>query len=290
MDRASIPLISVGIPTYNRPDGLRRTLSCLSQQTYSHLEIIVSDNCSPGTGTADVIAQMATQDPRIVYIRQDAQLGAAGNFRFVLRKAKGEFFMWAADDDEWKPTFVERCYNALKDGAASAMTGFEISYRADGTREPGLMPALDRSQSTASNIHAFLSRLTPSLFYGLHRRSLIGFILNDEFFDYYDCYFILRLIANGGIALVPERLYVAGIDAPEYVVKTATQSWGSSLQYLPFYRATRRLIADANLGFFERLKLEVKLAALVTKISLVNESRAFIRGLKREEVKNPDAK
>ena len=34
------PLVSVGIPTYNRPEGLRQTLDCITFQTYKNLEII----------------------------------------------------------------------------------------------------------------------------------------------------------------------------------------------------------------------------------------------------------
>lgn len=41
------PLVSVWIPCYNRPEGLKRTLECITGQTYKNLEIIVSDNCSP---------------------------------------------------------------------------------------------------------------------------------------------------------------------------------------------------------------------------------------------------
>jgi len=33
------PLVSVGIPTYNRPDGLRRTLECITNQSYEFLLI-----------------------------------------------------------------------------------------------------------------------------------------------------------------------------------------------------------------------------------------------------------
>jgi len=33
------PLISVGIPTYNRPEGLERTLQQITSQTYKNLEI-----------------------------------------------------------------------------------------------------------------------------------------------------------------------------------------------------------------------------------------------------------
>jgi glycosyltransferase involved in cell wall biosynthesis len=47
MNMENEPLVSVGIPCYNRPEGLKRTLECITGQTYKNLEIIVSDNCSP---------------------------------------------------------------------------------------------------------------------------------------------------------------------------------------------------------------------------------------------------
>jgi len=95
------PLVSVGIPTYNHPESLRKTLECISKQTYENLEIIVSDNCSPGKETEAVVREFATKDNRIQYYKQDANKGALFNFRFVLEKATGEYFMWVADDDEW---------------------------------------------------------------------------------------------------------------------------------------------------------------------------------------------
>ncbi|MBU4370171.1 glycosyltransferase [Patescibacteria group bacterium] len=47
MNNNNQQLVSVGIPTYNRPESLRRTLECITSQTYKNLEIIISDNCSP---------------------------------------------------------------------------------------------------------------------------------------------------------------------------------------------------------------------------------------------------
>src|ERR1700688_2286292 len=103
------PLVSVGIPTYNRPVGLRRTLEFICGQTYSNIEIIVSDNASLDPGTKSVAEEFAARDERIKYFRQRANIGAMENFRFVLAKASGDYFMWAADDDEWDPRFVETC-------------------------------------------------------------------------------------------------------------------------------------------------------------------------------------
>lgn len=46
MENEHNPLVSIGIPTYNRPQRLRKTLAGITCQTYSNLEIIVSNNCS----------------------------------------------------------------------------------------------------------------------------------------------------------------------------------------------------------------------------------------------------
>lgn len=78
------PLVSVGIPTYNRPEGLRRTLECITGQTYKNLEIIVSDNCSPGPVNEKVVREFMARDRRIRYFRQDENKGAGFNFRFGL--------------------------------------------------------------------------------------------------------------------------------------------------------------------------------------------------------------
>lgn len=108
------PLVSVGIPTYNRPDGLRKTLECITQQTYANLEIIVSDNCSPNLEVSRVIQSFAEADHRIKHFRQSENVGASNNFKFVLEKSSGEYFMWAADDDEWDKTYIQKLIDLIQ--------------------------------------------------------------------------------------------------------------------------------------------------------------------------------
>lgn len=103
------PLVSVGIPCYNRPEGLRRTLECITGQTYRNLEIIISDNCSTNPEVERVVRDFASRDIRIQYYRQGVNKGPIPNFQFVLEKATGEYFMWAADDDKWENYFIEKC-------------------------------------------------------------------------------------------------------------------------------------------------------------------------------------
>jgi glycosyltransferase involved in cell wall biosynthesis len=105
------PLVSVGIPTYNRSKGLQRTLECITKQTYTNLEIIVSDNCSTDADTQKIVRKFMQFDSRIHYHRQEKNIGPALNFDFLIKKATGEYFMWAADDDEWNNYFIEKCLN-----------------------------------------------------------------------------------------------------------------------------------------------------------------------------------
>jgi len=102
----SKPLVSVGIPAYNRPEGLKRTLESITGQTYRNLEIIVSDNCSPDPNVERIARDFEKLDNRIQYFRQTENAGAPSNFRFVLGKARGKYFMWVADDDFISEDFI----------------------------------------------------------------------------------------------------------------------------------------------------------------------------------------
>jgi glycosyltransferase involved in cell wall biosynthesis len=111
------PLVSVGIPTYNRPKGLRLTLESITGQTYRNLEIIVSDNCSSDQEVEAVVKEFQKKDNRIQYFKQPDNFGPMNNFKFVLEKATGEYFMWATNDDEWKTTFIESLLTPLREDA-----------------------------------------------------------------------------------------------------------------------------------------------------------------------------
>jgi glycosyltransferase involved in cell wall biosynthesis len=98
--------VSIGLPTYNRPEGLAAALNCLTAQTHSDIEILVSDNCSADPRVQTVIMDFAARDSRIRHQRHATNLGAASNFRSVLDAATSSLFMWASDDDLWEPDFI----------------------------------------------------------------------------------------------------------------------------------------------------------------------------------------
>lgn len=106
MKEFAMPLVSIGLPTYNRPESLKRAVTSLINQTYKNIEIIVSDNASPSIEVDTLMQEFTRLDHRVRYYKQATNIGAALNFQFVLAQAHGELFMWAADDDWRSENFV----------------------------------------------------------------------------------------------------------------------------------------------------------------------------------------
>ncbi len=126
------PLVSVGIPTFNRPEGLAAALANIRNQTYENLEIIVSDNASPDPAVSEVARAAAANDSRVSYFRQPLNLGPKANFEFVLTRSSGVFFMWAADDDAWCDDFIERCVRVhLESERLLSVVTMEVAYESE---------------------------------------------------------------------------------------------------------------------------------------------------------------
>jgi len=106
----SRPLVTIGIPTYNRADVfLKESLESVLNQTYQNIEIIVSDNNS-SDNTEEVVNSYG--DKRIKYFKQKENLGPFKNMNYCLDKANGVYFQMLHDDDKIDPEFIEKCMKA----------------------------------------------------------------------------------------------------------------------------------------------------------------------------------
>src|SRR3954447_17454687 len=125
------PLVSVGIPTYNRAATLERAVRSVLAQTYPNVEVVVSDDASPDD-TMSMLERVAAEDARLRFERNDRNLGHAGNFRRVMERASGEYFMWLSDDDYVDPGYVEACLAALRADPSLVLVGGQGRYYRDG--------------------------------------------------------------------------------------------------------------------------------------------------------------
>lgn len=126
--------ISIGIPVYNGDASLEQTLKSINSQSFCDYEVIISDNASTDN-TAQICRKMAALNPRIKYFRQESNIGAAANFKFVLDKAVGEYFHWLAADDTRSDNFLELNVNFLDENvdyvASTCPNRFEGQAEAD---------------------------------------------------------------------------------------------------------------------------------------------------------------
>src|SRR5882672_4922425 len=106
------PQVSVGLPVYNGERFLRQTLESIVVQTFSDIEVVISDNASTDT-TEAICRELAARDIRIKYHRQQVNHGPFWNFSRVCRLSRGQYFLWMAYDDILLPTYIERCVGVL---------------------------------------------------------------------------------------------------------------------------------------------------------------------------------
>jgi glycosyltransferase involved in cell wall biosynthesis len=106
-----LPLVSIGIPTYNRADSyLAESLTSAIKQTYENIEVIVSDNCS--TDNTEMVVK-SFNDKRIRYFRQKENIGGPNNSAFCLHQAKGFYFLQLHDDNLIDNDFIEVCLKSV---------------------------------------------------------------------------------------------------------------------------------------------------------------------------------
>ncbi|MCC3374065.1 glycosyltransferase [Cohnella sp. REN36] len=100
-----LPLVSILIPAYNRPDFIRLALESALEQTYPKIEIIISDD-STNDEVEEVIQSFVQKYDYIRYIRNPKPL-ANLNLQQCLDNASGEYIQFLMDDDLFMPKKTE---------------------------------------------------------------------------------------------------------------------------------------------------------------------------------------
>ncbi len=70
------------IPTYRRPEWLRRAILSVLRQTHGNLQVSVFDDASGG-GTEDVVRNLSADGKRVKYYCHENNIGALSNFKFA---------------------------------------------------------------------------------------------------------------------------------------------------------------------------------------------------------------
>ena len=116
------PRLTIALPVFNGARFLAQTVRSVLEQTFSDFELIIGDNASTDA-TGEIAQQLVRSDPRIRYVRNEQNLGLAGNYNALFRQSTAELFKWAPSDDAYEPEFLARCVAAL-DGDPRAVLAY----------------------------------------------------------------------------------------------------------------------------------------------------------------------
>lgn len=200
-------LVTVGIPTYNRPEGLERTLKCMLSQTYRNIRIIVSDNCSSNPAVLPILEKYSRLDRRVQYKIHETNRSIVPNFQYLLDQAKGEYFMWAADDDSWDDNFIETCVEAMDANPDVALSMPDLKYAME---DGSLLPSRFDRSFTQNNLIARSFNFVKSrsenkyFFCGLYRTSVVKNIPFDNSWGG-DHLFVYEVLSKGKLLYLPGR-------------------------------------------------------------------------------------
>lgn len=113
-------VVTVVIPTYQRPGLLGEALESVAAQTHKDVEaVVVNDG---GVSVADVIdAWRGRMRVRLVTLAQNQGLPSARNAG--LEQAAGEFVAFLDDDDVFLPHHLETCLEVLSESGADLVYG-----------------------------------------------------------------------------------------------------------------------------------------------------------------------
>lgn len=170
----SLPLVSVGLPVFNGGRYLGEALRSIQAQNHPRLEIVISDNASTDE-TPEICRAAARQDSRIRYERNPLNIGPLANYCRVVERARGEYFLWAADDDERDPQYVSRLVAALEQNDQAVLATGTTHY-CNPAGHPAAMPPCPPAPGTGpkENIATFFDHHADGWFYGVYRREWLA--------------------------------------------------------------------------------------------------------------------
>lgn len=137
-DNTSWGLVSIITPTYNCGRFIAETIESVLEQSYPDWELIISDDCSTDD-TVEIVRSYQAGDPRIRYIRNERNSGAAVTRNAALREARGRWIAFLDSDDLWRPRKLERQLRFMvENGYAFSYTQY-AECDEDGVLKPGFI-------------------------------------------------------------------------------------------------------------------------------------------------------
>jgi glycosyltransferase involved in cell wall biosynthesis len=267
------------MPVWNSaPAHFAIALESLLSQDFGDFELILSDNGSTDSAR-EMYLDAARRDSRIRLIRHDVNAGAIANFRFVLQEARGDFFMWAADDDDRSHQILRRQVEALDARPDCVSAGTQSRMIDEEGRHLSRAEVAAHHAGAASPARRMLALTAPwpvMDVYGLHRRQVLNHVDLTLKSIWLDRNIIIDVLLHGPIARIDEELFFYRVsrDREETAERRAYQHFGdaaaspraqSNYEFTvsAFRQLATVLVSQAPLTTVERIEAFAALATVL---------------------------
>jgi len=250
------PLVSIVIPTRDRPEMLEATLRTIDAQTYPAIEVIVVNDAG-----ADIGAVVA-RHPRAQLLVTPEQRGPSAARNVGLARASGEYVLFFDDDDEMFPEHVEALVEAGERAQLDVIYGQMLTCY--------LIPA-GPGRYVADALHAFdavLDRADIQWGAGLappavlFRRALIEAIgtVDEALPGASDYDYWIRLSAAREAVRVPyvTALYNWRLDGSNTSGRSRSRFFAAHERIYAKHATTRQLVLDGRREFLEGLARQIE--------------------------------
>ena len=215
------PLVSIVIPTFERPHYFRLALESVLAQTYRNLDIFITDN-SHNTETAEMMRRDFSDDPRIHY-EHHPSYGAPENWTRAHNydNKDAAYVNWLMDDDLFMPDKIAvmmDCFFANPD--LSLVTSYRECIDADGNKLPDISATSPIAQeitkfsgeTIGANILVYLTNFVGEPTTALLKKKFmldghdLGFSGKEGKYLISDFPTWLRLLSQGNMVYFPQPL------------------------------------------------------------------------------------
>lgn len=133
MPDSTRPLVSVVLPTLDRPERLERAVESVCAQTYPAVELVVVDDSDRPNRA--VQSRSYPDLRRFEYVHRGEPEGLATARNAGIERARGDLIAFLDDDDRWLPVKLDRQVAAIERHGYGLCTCWRYMVAADGGRE-----------------------------------------------------------------------------------------------------------------------------------------------------------
>lgn len=125
--------VSVIMPSYNTGKIICESIDSILSQTYTNIELLISDDHSSDAETIEILKAYTHKDPRVKVFFLEKNKGAGVARNNSIQQATGRYIAFCDSDDRWLPEKLEKqlVFMQEKDCCLSFTSYFTCTY--DGT-------------------------------------------------------------------------------------------------------------------------------------------------------------